>query len=913
MNGSAARLIEALQKHQPEETIFVSASRAFGRRVLTTLAREDMLIGVHAETPLTLSAELCAELLADESVCRAIDDAEGAELVLSCLNGGLFGTGKAACLATAQELYRIFGELDAACVGEVSDSADLKGNAKLKELQSIREAYQKKKGGRLLDRADLLRHALEKAKERRHPLCRAHYVLLGSYAPSALERELIEALSEVGGLTVAPLAVPEGERLPTGCWQEMPTDRADALKDKEIKLMRCRGAETEADYIFRDLLESSNTTPAEDCAIVYLSGEYAPLLFETAGRYGIPVTMGAGIPFSASPLYFLFDGIGRLRESDYDATRVRRLLDSGALSIPGRCRLSAQLDALQIGFGRDRYSLLWKPDAAGETDGEKEAWRSFFEALFALTEPKNPDLSAQKSAVLRFLSGYVMHVSEEQIAAYDQLRTLVSQVRSLRPNELLLTRLIDLMKDASYRCANAAPGTVFCTTLSQALFTGRKKLYICGLSRYCLDTAGRETACFLDEERELFRRDHPTLKTTAELAQERSYRFWELLADHEGSVTLSYSDFDITRKSELSPSPAFSMIAARTKQAVKAVSYRPERAISAWDHLLRDAGTLDIAMPEPDLSAPPAELHRELTQKERIAEMTFSASSMETALRCPFKFCLQHILHVYEPSKTVRGEKNWLLPTELGTFCHAVLEEYYKASPQPSDVTPIFERAWAELNKTYPPVAGWMMERDKRLARAMVDSAIAWTAKEGRTVLSTEEKFGPERDENGAVTKDFQITVGATPIRFTGSIDRVDQCGDGKFAIVDYKTSNPVSFRGEMREHLHLQHYLYALAEEKLHPGRSVAESGYLLMRSDGGYIPVDEGKEKREEYARRVEGLLGELSDEEKALTCAPSYELRDGKLAVGSAEKRIEQWESCRHYCGFASLCTIRSKEDF
>ena len=108
--------------------------------------------------------------------------------------------------------------------------------------------------------------------------------------------------------------------------------------------------------------------------------------------------------------------------------------------------------------------------------------------------------------------------------------------------------------------------------------------------------------------------------------------------------------------------------------------------------------------------------------------MTFSASSLETAMRCPFKFYVQHLLHVYEPAKTKRGEAAWLLPTELGTFCHEVLERYYSMDPLPADDTQIFEEAWEQLEKRYPPVARWMMERDKRRARAMIGACLLYTS-----------------------------------------------------------------------------------------------------------------------------------------------------------------------------------------
>ena len=911
MSHSTRQLICALKRHEPAETIFVSASRAFGRRVLTTLARETMLVGVRAETPLTLAAELCAELLADERVCRTIDEVEAAELVFQCLSASpLFGRGKVCCPATAEELRGVFSELDEACVDRVG------GSGKLDEVQRLREAYREKKGDGRLDRGDLLRRALERAAQGRDPLCRAHYVVLSSYRPSELERRLIEALSQSGGLSVVPIAAPKQETLPAGGWQtDVP--EVDPLEGTGLSVVRCRGAETEAEYIFRDLLHNSGRIPADACAVVYLSGEYAPLLFETAARYGIPVTMGAGIPFTASPLYYLLDRISRLEESGYDAAVMRELLSCSALALRGRHKLASLLDALQIGHGRARYRLLWETDSGKATAEERAAWQAFFEALFGLTEPEEPALPAQKGALMDFLGTYVSHADQEQATAFSRVRALVPRISSLAPGERLIDRALGLLRSATYRAGGAAPGAVFCTTLTQALFSGRKKLYICGLSRYSLDTAGKETACFLDEERERFCAAHPTLRTTALRAQERSYRFWELLAEHEGEVLLSYSDFDITRGSGLSPAPAFRAAARRlgyaSEREVPSVSYIPERALSAWDHLIKSGAAMDLAAPQAAGGAAPAERCAEKTQKEQLEELTFSASSLETALRCPFKFYVQHMLHVYEPPRTKRGEKSWLLATEMGTFCHEVLERYYSAPAQDADLTQTFETAWLALEERYPPVARWMMERDRRRAWAMVDAAVSWTEREGRRVCATEETFGPERNGDGELVKEFRIPVGGTSIRLTGSIDRVDECADGSCAIVDYKTSDPATFRREIAGELHLQHYLYALAEESLHPERKVSEAGYLLLSAGGEYLPIESSAALRDECARRTAGLLRVLADEEGAQTCAPCYRLDGDALTPGSAEERGEQWNSCRRYCGFAALCPVRDKEDF
>ena len=181
-------------------------------------------------------------------------------------------------------------------------------------------------------------------------------------------------------------------------------------------------------------------------------------------------------------------------------------------------------------------------------------------------------------------------------------------------------------------------------------------------------------------------------------------------------------------------------------------------------------------------------------------------------------------------------------------------------------------------------------------------------------MLSTEEKFGPERDEAGTITRDFKITVGQTPIRLTGSIDRVDEHADGSYAIVDYKTSNPERFRGEIASNLHLQHYLYTLAEEALHPERKVDEAGYLLLAANDGECYAEERGAACRAGGRKADGGPDTYPfGRGKAQTCAPCYRLDGDELKLGSAEGAATSGAAARRNCGFAALCPIHGKEDF
>ncbi len=71
----------------------------------------------------------------------------------------------------------------------------------------------------------------------------------------------------------------------------------------------------------------------------------------------------------------------------------------------------------------------------------------------------------------------------------------------------------------------------------------------------------------------------------------------------------------------------------------------------------------------------------------------------------------------------------------------------------------------------------------------------------------------------------------------------------------------------EIASNLHLQHYLYTLAEEALHPERKVDEAGYLLLAANDGecYAEEREVRHVEREAAKRTEALIRILSDEER------------------------------------------------
>lgn len=935
------KLAAALQAHSPEETILVSASRVEGRRMLAAVAAQGyILVGVQAETPFSLARQLCAARLSGEGAPRLMDSVEGAELVRACMDKttGIFSGVNAKTLLATRAVYSTFQEMTLA-----GHPADLTGHPaleelpKLQELQKLRTEYERKKkqereeAGKsvLLDRADLFCMALEEAAGE-HALQRAHFVVLGDYAPSVVERQLLERLSGPDRMTVvelpcgkdlsAPDVETAGQYLPMNAMAEQ-LPRVDVLRllkdgickdaecpaglqERKSRFVACRGVETEVRFPLRDILDKK--LPLEDCAIIYLSGSYAQPLYEEAARFYMPATLGGGLPMMSSLLYTTLKKVEALPTSDFHAEDVCVLLESGCFVPEWPVSLAERMRRVKVGWWAERYPLVWEyeQEELGKpknytTEQWKDLladWQKFLTALLAVAQPQG-DLETQRKDMLTLLE-YCYHKMSEA-AAWSKAVALTRSITGLEENETLLHRLLSLMETSSYLGGAVEPGKLYMAPLSQAACVDRKHLYIVGFSRYAVQGIRKESPILLDKEREAL----GGLKTSIQLGREQEFRLLTLLARHEGDVVLTYPDFESEGMLTQEPAPFFREACGDCDENVEKVTYLPEAVRTPMDLML----TADWVLMQPtqgnpgEKSGEAAELQPQKTRREILEELEFSATMLEEALRCPYAFYLKRMMHVRAPQEVERNDEVWLNAMEIGNFCHAVLEDYYR-QPAGADWEPFFEAEYLRLKKSVPMPHPRLEREAKEKLHTIVERAVAWTTASGRKVLATEEHFENE-----------PLTFGDWTIHMKGSIDRVDELSDGSIAIVDYKTGNPEKFKSEL--HRHWQHYLYTAAEEQLHPDRKVTKAGYLLLREDGEMVEKEENDDLREETAARVKWLLDRISAEDYEPECAPGFKVKtksdtDPNLPPPKPvllEPTMDGFDvdQCRYHCEFAAIC--------
>jgi len=904
-------LASALCAHMPGETVLVCATRAEGRRILSALAAQGrILVGIRAETPFSLARELCSPWLSLPGVPPLLQEYEGAELVRSCMDRqtGLYSGVNAKTLTATRALFRTFQELSMADFPE--DAAQLPAEAaseRLRELMRLRKAYiLKKQALNRMDRGDLFRMALKAAKQN-HPLKHARYAALGDFAPAPLERKLLDRLTEEHGLTVVNLPCAAGTVLPAGALaEELPrVDAAALVRDAAPRFAACRGTETEVRFVLRDILEQKRRL--EDCAVVCLNGRYLQPLYEEAARLGLPVTLDGGLPMEGSLLCSTLRRVEQWRQNDFYAEELCALLESLSCGPLWPAKLAERLRQKKIGWGKARYALTFEADvetmrAKSMTDEAWEttlaSWKEFLRLLFAVAAPTE-GLAQQRRDLQAFLS-FCSHNHPAEGAAYSKAQELVGQIVGLEGDETALQRLLRMMETASYLSGKPGAGALHIAPVSGASCLNRPHVYWMGFSRYAVEGTHQESPILPDEERLAL----GGLKTSAQLREEQEFRLLTLLCRSCSDPVLTYPDFDSDKMLELRPAPFFEEVSRGSP--VERITYIPAAAHTAADALLREEklAAFPKAQTKPLPDGDAVTLQPRRSRRELLEEMVLSPTALENALRCPYFFYLQKFLHIRTPQAVERDNGQWLAANEVGTFCHAVLEQYYTPG-QTEDWETIFEREFEGLEQAVPLPRRRLKAETKEALRGMVQRAVEWTDSQNRTVVMTERSF-PEEGQEG-----LPMTFGRWNLKLRGSIDRVDRLSSGELAILDYKTGRPQNYTEEL--HRHWQHYLYTMAEEQL-SGKpdSIRHASYLFLKDEAVLEELTEDADLRQETAARIQWLLDRISDENYEPETAPDFRPetvlpgfpapKPLLLEPGDHKAALER---CKNYCEFADIC--------
>lgn len=291
----------------------------------------------------------------------------------------------------------------------------------------------------------------------------------------------------------------------------------------------------------------------------------------------------------------------------------------------------------------------------------------------------------------------------------------------------------------------------------------------------------------------------------------------------KGETTLIYSYYDTLAFKELSPSLFY--LTKLNEAAESESTYKPHKTGYRFNKCMENIED---------------ELVKEIENKGE--EYTFvteslSATTLETLVKCPFKYYYQKILNIAEPDNNYNGE-TWLNASEKGTFFHRIMELYCKAvfpdkyAGETTFSQEEFDKAYNKALKETEIKVPYISECAKNVeAEAIKQVAISYLEElhrfyeeeltSGRKwmVLGCELGFGKDEGSKFRVIYNYDDKVN---FDWKGSIDRVDGYMDAEgiihLKILDYKTGKMSKLKEGIKGKTKKENKKSLLPDKKLLP-----------------------------------------------------------------------------------------------
>jgi RecB family exonuclease len=254
------------------------------------------------------------------------------------------------------------------------------------------------------------------------------------------------------------------------------------------------------------------------------------------------------------------------------------------------------------------------------------------------------------------------------------------------------------------------------------------------------------------------------------------------------------------------------------------------------------------------------------TRSPARADVAISATRLETWAKCPHAYFARYLLHlkaVERPEELVQ-----LSPLDKGNIVHETLDRFLAEEGHDGAGRPWTSTQRARLHALLADACNdiearglggkrLLWARARRELHAQIDTFLdcdaGYRITEGADTLATELGFG-----RGSVYPAVEIALSdGRAVRMTGSIDRVDRLGDGRLAVIDYKTGSAknyatVSHDTPLRGGELLQLPIYA------HAARALLGEGSTAPVSVAYWFVLREpGKPRRYDFDAEVEGAL--------------------------------------------------------
>jgi ATP-dependent helicase/nuclease subunit B len=737
-------LARACRERPLEEKILLAPSLSIGHQLTERLARAGTAwIHLRVETVRNLAHGLVGSSLVEEGLAL-LSRAQSLALVeQACAQalgpGSYFGRIKDRP-GLHRALQSTFDELRAAGIS----AATLPARAfpdpkKAAELGAILSRYEQAlAGGRLVDRAGVLRRAIDRVRET-HSAAGPFYLLPSRLELSSAERELVEKIA--------------GERLVL-LSAESPEEWGPVARS--ARLFRATGEENEVREVFRRLLAAG--TPWDEAELLYTDPRtYPALVYELAQQYGVACTFSGGIAVDFSrpgqaALGFL-EWIG----GDFEEERVRTIVAAGAVDlrpIVSEGELSSvetarALRAASIGWGRHRHlacldRLITElarpedprrtespedPEAAARRAARRErslaaarAVRSFVEGALRLI-PEMPSGQVELPALARSLRGLVAAFARVASGfdgtSREALIHLFAELEALPAAPLPVAeaarRLTGAVRDLHVDSGRPRPGTLHVADYRSGGYSGRRQTFVLGLDERRHPGSGLQDPVLLDDERRDINetvRPH-ALAIHGDRPTENTLALRACVARLNGDVTFGFSCWNLAQASEQFPAP-FLLDAHREIAGNPTADYTellealappagflpsPEDALDEMEWALsrlrsfpggaaadsvraaypwlRDGKIASIERASDRFTVYDGGIGPVPELDPRITQEPISCSRIQTLARCPYAYFLHDVLGVAPPEDLESDPRQWLDPKALGSLLHDVFYRFF--------------------------------------------------------------------------------------------------------------------------------------------------------------------------------------------------------------------------------------------
>jgi ATP-dependent helicase/nuclease subunit B len=520
--------------------------------------------------------------------------------------------------------------------------------------------------------------------------------------------------------------------------------------------------------------------------------------------------------------------------------------------------------------------------------GMTEAAVRFLDVCAASTKPH--DQRSSQASVLDAAARRDLLESVAGLHAIDDLScSLAEALGFIRERVASVTIAVDRPR----------PGALHISTLSQCAYAGRPHLFIVGLEEGKVFPAAVEDPVLLDEERAGV--CGGILRSSEDCLAETQHQIVTRIASAGGRVCLSYSCRDTRQYRESLPSwillqaarlatgdhgMNYDGLARHLGEPVSPVPHPRDASLSEstwWVSSVRHAGQRGLAVVE---SSFPSLARGRAAQQRRDDVEAFtehdgfvpaagplldpsasgsqvSATTLEAAAKCPFRYFLKRGLSVEPVGDAQRERDLWLGPLLRGSELHALYAALMRRCRKENRNPDLKKDKWLvdlaverldQIAQEMPPPSKPVFDREREEFLRDVELFIEHESKRRKgdpKPIAFEVAFGRRHSDGDqedplAQNEPVVIKVGTgREIRLNGRIDRIDEVQRGVYDIIDYKTGGfwRDDWKGEFAGGAHLQHALYGRAAMELLAKRGVKatirQGVYFFSTVKGGKRPL--------------------------------------------------------------------------